>query len=82
MYMDLNCSVGSKSRYFLILKIMPLLTLCVCSTGSLQGVKKVAVSLVVDTSIKNTFFCDVIPSSLFEADYREFTYLPMQASQI
>ena len=76
--------MGSKSRYFLIcvLKIMPLLTLCVCSAGSVQGVKKVVISLVVDTSIRNTFFFYVAPTSLLEAYCREFTYLPMQASQI
>jgi len=61
---------------------MPPLTLCVCSTGSLQGVNKVVIPVVVDTSIKNTFFCDVTPSSLLEADCREFIYMPVHASQI
>ena len=70
--------MGSKSRYFLILKIVTLLTLCVCITGSLQGVKNVVISLVVDTA----FFCDVTPNSPLEADCREFTYFPIRASYI
>jgi hypothetical protein len=74
--------VGSKSRYFLILKIMPLLTLCVCSAGSLKSMKKVVISVVVDTSIKNAFICDVTPSSLLQADCREFTHLSLKESHL